>query len=309
MTPLLLAALAALPCVYWTQGIESRAGARSGGRQAPLRGAGTGRCLARRRVLGQPARRRRSSLARERCLCPASRRARASPPPRAARGLSRAAGDSRDSPRPRSSTTCRQGKAALAAAEAFAYGADAVLKIDPADLGSVGAMLTFLEASAGERSSGARRLRGRGRWLAHHRRGDEPAGAPQPPATRSSRRPSAQFRINIAIGIRRLPAGGGRRPKRVRAEGPAPTDRRAADAAGVWQRGRHRPAHRQRPAGPAASPQLRRARHRRAAHPAARRLRQGRGARRRRRTSCRCRILPSPAGRPNSRCRASAPMR
>lgn len=37
------------------------------------------------------------------------------------------------------------GKAALAAAEAFAYGADAVLKIDPADLGSLGAMLTFLE--------------------------------------------------------------------------------------------------------------------------------------------------------------------
>ena len=37
------------------------------------------------------------------------------------------------------------GKAALAAAEAFAYGADAVLKIDPADVGNVGAMLTFLE--------------------------------------------------------------------------------------------------------------------------------------------------------------------
>lgn len=37
------------------------------------------------------------------------------------------------------------GKAALAAAEAFAYGADAVLEIDPADLASVGAMMTFLE--------------------------------------------------------------------------------------------------------------------------------------------------------------------
>ena len=41
-------------------------------------------------------------------------------------------------------------------------------------------------------------------------------------------------------------------------------------------------------AGPAASPQLRRARHRRAAHPAARRLRQGRGARRRRGSRARC---------------------
>lgn len=38
------------------------------------------------------------------------------------------------------------GKAALAAAEAFAYGADAVLKIDPADVGTLGAMLMFLEA-------------------------------------------------------------------------------------------------------------------------------------------------------------------
>lgn len=37
------------------------------------------------------------------------------------------------------------GKAALAAAEAFAYGADAVLKIDPTDVGNLGAMLTFLE--------------------------------------------------------------------------------------------------------------------------------------------------------------------
>ena len=36
------------------------------------------------------------------------------------------------------------GKAALAAAEAFAYGADAVLKIDPADLESFGRMLAFL---------------------------------------------------------------------------------------------------------------------------------------------------------------------
>jgi hypothetical protein len=36
------------------------------------------------------------------------------------------------------------GSAALAAAEAFAYGADAVLKIDPADLPALGKMLAFL---------------------------------------------------------------------------------------------------------------------------------------------------------------------
>src|SRR5262249_60245588 len=37
------------------------------------------------------------------------------------------------------------GKATLAAAEAFTYGADALLKIDPADETSLGAMLAFLE--------------------------------------------------------------------------------------------------------------------------------------------------------------------
>ena len=37
------------------------------------------------------------------------------------------------------------GKGALAAVEAFVYGADAALKIDPADAGAVGAMQTFLE--------------------------------------------------------------------------------------------------------------------------------------------------------------------
>jgi hypothetical protein len=37
------------------------------------------------------------------------------------------------------------GRATLAAAEAFAYGADAVLKIDPADAAGLGAMMTFLE--------------------------------------------------------------------------------------------------------------------------------------------------------------------
>jgi hypothetical protein len=40
------------------------------------------------------------------------------------------------------------GKATLAAAEAFAYGADALLKIDPADVASLGAMLKFLEGLA-----------------------------------------------------------------------------------------------------------------------------------------------------------------
>lgn len=44
------------------------------------------------------------------------------------------------------SYTVPAGKAALALAEASAYGADAVLKIDPADVPSAGAMLSFLDS-------------------------------------------------------------------------------------------------------------------------------------------------------------------
>lgn len=48
------------------------------------------------------------------------------------------------------------GKAALAAAEAFAYGADAILAVDPADLESAGRMLAFL-ASVPDRTLPAAR--------------------------------------------------------------------------------------------------------------------------------------------------------
>ena len=72
------------------------------------------------------------------------------------------------------------GKAALAAAEAFAYGADAVLKVDPADLESLGAHADVSRSAAGRRSAADRRLRRRRRWLAGDRRGHEPADPAQP---------------------------------------------------------------------------------------------------------------------------------
>jgi len=43
-----------------------------------------------------------------------------------------------------------QGKAAMAIAEAFAYNADVVLKIDPADLAEAGAMFAFIKNLTGE---------------------------------------------------------------------------------------------------------------------------------------------------------------
>ncbi len=57
MTPLLLAALATLPCVYWTQGIESRLALDAAGVKRICVAPEHGRRLARRRVLGQPSHR------------------------------------------------------------------------------------------------------------------------------------------------------------------------------------------------------------------------------------------------------------
>ncbi|PYR88413.1 MAG: hypothetical protein DMF84_28445 [Acidobacteria bacterium] len=142
MTPLVLA-LVALPCVYWTEGVESKARLEAASIKricvAPeqvdaWRAAGfsvspiTAAELASREVLPGPGVTARAGLAS---------------PTRApwivANGwrFSRNAGA-------KYVYDVAPGTAALAAAEAFAYDADAILKIDPADLQAVGAMMTFL---------------------------------------------------------------------------------------------------------------------------------------------------------------------
>ena len=70
--------------------------------------------------------------------------ARTSPPPRGGPGSTPTAGATCARPAARFFETASKGGAALAAAEAFAYGADLVLAIDPADLGSLGEALAFL---------------------------------------------------------------------------------------------------------------------------------------------------------------------
>jgi hypothetical protein len=142
MTPVLLIALS-LPCVYWTQGVESRAALEAAAitrvcvapeQTDAWRNAGIAVSavppseLASREVLPVPGVTARAGVA--------------SPtrsPWIVANGwrFLRGAGT-------RYMYDVPAGKAALAAAEAFAYGADVLLKIDPADLGRLGAMLTFL---------------------------------------------------------------------------------------------------------------------------------------------------------------------
>jgi hypothetical protein len=148
MTLLLLAAVTALlgqaPCLYWTQGPESRAALEKAGIKrvcvAPeqvdaWRAAGfpvnpiTSAELASREMLPPPGVTPRAGLA--------------SP----TRSPWIVANGWRFSRHPQSKYVYEvpSGKAALAAAESYAYGADVVLKIDPADVGALGGMLTFLE--------------------------------------------------------------------------------------------------------------------------------------------------------------------
>lgn len=135
--------LAALPCLYWTQGIETAPSLKAAGierlcvppeRAEAWRGAGF-----------SPVPMGEADLAVRDTLLPPGIKARAD---RASatrspwvdangwRFLRNPAGQYvYDLP---------AGRAALAAAETYVYGADAVMKIDPADLASLGAMLAFL---------------------------------------------------------------------------------------------------------------------------------------------------------------------
>jgi hypothetical protein len=147
MTPVLAFVLATAPCVYWTQGVESR---------ATLEAAGIKRiCVAPERADGWKAAgftvtpvTDADLSARESLPVPgvAARAGVASP----TRAPWIVASGWRFTRRPAAKYVYEvpAGKAALAAAEAYAYGADVVLKIDPTDLKPLGAMLAFLEGLA-----------------------------------------------------------------------------------------------------------------------------------------------------------------
>jgi len=144
MTALLLLAVS-LPCVYWSQGIETRAALEAAAikricvtpeRADAWRAAGftvtslSDADLASREALPSPGLAPRAGLAS---------------PTRSPWVVASGWRFTRH-PGAKYVYDVPAGKAALAAAEAFAYGADAVLRIDPADVGTVGEMLTFLEA-------------------------------------------------------------------------------------------------------------------------------------------------------------------
>jgi hypothetical protein len=140
---LLLGLAAALPCLYWTQGIESAASLKTAGierlcvppdQAEPWRKAGFTAVplgdtdMALREVLPTPGIRMRANRA-------SSTRS----PWVDANGWR-----FQRNPAGQYLYDLPAGKAALAAAEAYAYGADVVLKIDPTDVESLGRMMAFV---------------------------------------------------------------------------------------------------------------------------------------------------------------------
>src|SRR5947207_772428 len=145
MTGAVLVFLAAAPCVYWTQGIETRVALESAGIKRicvppdqvdPWRKAGftvtavSDADLAARDALPPPGVTARAGVAS----------------PTRAPWIIASGWRFMRSPAAKYAYIVPAGKGGLAAAEAFTYGADTVLKIDPADLSAVGAMLAFFES-------------------------------------------------------------------------------------------------------------------------------------------------------------------
>jgi hypothetical protein len=144
MTPLAIAVLALLPCVYWTGGVETRATIASAG-------------IVRICVPPEIADAWRAAGV---AVTPIGAADLAAREPLAAPGVAPRAGVASPTRSPWINANgwrvmrrpdgkylyeIPAGKAGLAVAEAFAYGSDAVLKVDAADLPAAGAMLTFLE--------------------------------------------------------------------------------------------------------------------------------------------------------------------
>lgn len=143
--PFLLALVLSVPCVYWTQGPESRAAVESAG-------------LRRLCVAADQADVWRAAGVQVSTISEAEFAAREALPSPGVTARAGVASPTRAPwivasgwrmarhPEKKYSYAANAGAAALAAAEAYAYGADAVLKIDPADAKRAGDMLTFLES-------------------------------------------------------------------------------------------------------------------------------------------------------------------
>ena len=135
--------LAALPCLFWTQGVESAPALKTAHVERPCVPADQAEAWRKAGFTPGPLSDTDLGL-RETVAAPGIRprpdRASATRSPWVFTNGSRFVRD----PAGKFLYDLPAGKGALAAAEAYAYGADAVLKIDPADLEGVGQMFAFL---------------------------------------------------------------------------------------------------------------------------------------------------------------------
>ena len=141
--PLVVVLVLSVPCVYWTQGIASRPALEAAGLTTlcvPADQADLWRAAGVRVTPVSEA----DFSARESALSPGvTTRAGVASPTRAP-WINANGWRFIRQPSKKYAYSPRAGAAALAAAEAYAYGADAMLKIDPADVKPVADMLTFL---------------------------------------------------------------------------------------------------------------------------------------------------------------------
>ena len=147
MTPVLVALLS-LPCVYWTGGADSRAALEAAGVKRLCVPPGQVELW---RAAGFSATPLSAAdlASRESLLVPGTAARVGQASPTRSPWINANGWRFTRNPAAKYSYDVPAGKAALAAAEAFAYGADAVLKVVPSDLESLGRMLTFLEGLPG----------------------------------------------------------------------------------------------------------------------------------------------------------------
>lgn len=211
---ILLLALAASPCLYWTQGIESAATLKSAGIERV--------CVPPDRVetwkkAGFPAQPMGDTdLALRETLPAPGIRPRGPNRVSATRSpwVNASGWRFRREPAGQYTYNLPAGTAALAAAEASVHGADVVLKIDPADLPSLGQMAAFLsQLPANELPDVAD--------LAVVDDGSAVLGevlnllARRNLLFRIVKEPSPQFRINVKVGTREYPASEAADPSAV----------------------------------------------------------------------------------------------
>jgi hypothetical protein len=203
MATAILFLLAAVPCLYWTQGIDTRPAIESAGIKqlcVPVSQADTWRKAG----FAVTAITDDDFASREALSAPGvSPRQGVASPTRAPWIVSSGWRFMR-APTGKFSYSAPAGKGALSAAEAFAYGADAVIKVDQADLANVGAMMAFFDtlpkedlppvADFGVVDDGSPitgevlNLLARRNLLFHVEKG-----------------PAAQFRLNVVIGSAAYP--------------------------------------------------------------------------------------------------------